>query len=87
MEEPNKNQSFLAQCYRRSIQVAITNEITSLAFPCISTGIYKFPKKLAAEIAIETCRKELQGQDELSIIFCCFGQDDFEIYQDIWRNN
>jgi len=74
----------LAQCYRRSIQIAIDYKITSLAFPCISTGIYGFPKNLAAEIAVKTCQQEQQKNSNCpKIIFCCFGQKDYEIYQKI----
>ena len=71
----------LASCYRRSIQIAEENNFNSLAFPCISTGIYGYPKQLAAEIAVEICKQE--RNNSLKIIFCCFGQEDYEIYQNI----
>lgn len=78
----NQEKELLASCYRRSLEVAKENSLISIAFPCISTGIYKFPKKLAAEIAIKTCR-EKQYKDPLNILFCCFEQEDYEIYQSI----
>ena len=77
----NKQEAeLLASCYRKSLQIARENQIDSLAFPCISTGVYGYPKKLAAEIAVKTC---LQENNSLKIIFCCFGREDYEIYQDI----
>ena len=78
----NKQEAeLLASCYSRSIQIAKENKFNSLAFPCISTGIYGFPKKLAAEIAVKTCLQE--RDNSLKIIFCCFGREDYEIYRDI----
>ena len=71
----------LASCYRRSIQIAEENNFNSLAFPCISTGIYGYPKQLAAKIAVETCKQK--QNNSLKIIFCCFGREDYEIYQNI----
>ena len=75
----NREEELLASCYRRSLQIAKENKIQSLAFPCVSTGIYRFPKDLAAEIAVNTC---IQERDENSpkIIFCCFGEEDYQIY-------
>ena len=73
----------LASCYRRSIQIAIANKIKSLAFPCISTGIYKFPQELAAKIAVNTCRQQQSVDFCPQIIFCCFNTKDYEIYRAI----
>ena len=76
----------LANCYRKSIQIAVERKFKSLAFPCISTGIYGYPKDKAAEIAVTTCSEELENnacKSKLKIIFCCFGKDDFSIYQQI----
>ena len=78
----NKQEAeLLASCYRKSLQIARQNKIDSLAFPCISTGIYGYPKKLAAEIAVRTCKQE--RDNFIKIIFCCFGREDREIYQNI----
>ena len=78
----NAEAELLASCYRRSIQIATENKIDSLAFPCISTGIYRFPKKQAAKIAVQTC-KQRQHDSCPKIIFCCFGREDYQIYQEI----
>ncbi|MGD1917710.1 MAG: macro domain-containing protein, partial [Pleurocapsa sp.] len=78
----NREAELLASCYRRSLEIAGENKFNSLAFPCISTGIYGFPNKLAAETAVKTCQQEQNNRD-LKIIFCCLGQEDYEIYQSI----
>ena len=83
----NKESQLLAQCYRRCIQIAVENKFSSLAFPCISTGIYKFPKLLAAKIAVQTSKEELKkSSDFLKILFCCFDKENYEIYKTILLN-
>ncbi|MEJ2180862.1 MAG: O-acetyl-ADP-ribose deacetylase [Gammaproteobacteria bacterium] len=69
----------LASCYRRSLQLALTNNIKSIAFPAISTGVYGYPKREAAIIAL-TVIKEHEAQFD-RIIACCHSQEDVEIYQ------
>lgn len=72
----------LASCYRESLKLADTHNINTIAFPCISTGIYGFPKQAAAEIAISTCKSYLVDTgSEIDITFCCFGEEDIEIYK------
>ena len=56
----NGEPELLANCYRKSIQIAVEKQFESLAFPCISTGIYGYPIDKAAEIAVETCSEELK---------------------------
>lgn len=50
----------LANCYRNSLQLALDNKLESIAFPCISTGIYHYPKSQAAEIAVHTVKEFLE---------------------------
>jgi O-acetyl-ADP-ribose deacetylase (regulator of RNase III) len=77
----------LANCYRKCIQIAVEQKFESLAFPCISTGIYGYPKDKAAEVAVKICSEELQQNSyKLKIIFCCYGQDNYDIYQRILAN-
>lgn len=72
----------LASCYRRCIELASSANATSIVFPSISTGIFRFPIDKAATIAIETVRSSMTEASSLKqIIFCCFSEADFNIYQ------
>jgi O-acetyl-ADP-ribose deacetylase len=72
----------LASCYRRSLELAHANGITSLAFPSISTGIYGYPVEEAAKVAIATVRNSLPGFAAIrEVIFCCFSADDLVVYE------
>jgi O-acetyl-ADP-ribose deacetylase len=71
----------LASCYRRSLEVAVANGAKSVAFPCISTGVYGFPQERAARIAVREVRKFLEGNESVEkVVFVCFLSRDFEIY-------
>ena len=71
----------LASCYRASMQLALSHEQRSIAFPCISTGIYRFPPRLAAEIAIGTV-SEFSDED-VAVLFVCFDADSYKIYREL----
>ncbi|MEE9544213.1 MAG: O-acetyl-ADP-ribose deacetylase [Rhodospirillales bacterium] len=72
----------LANCYRRSLGLAVGNNLTSIAFPAISTGVYRFPIERAAKIAIGMAAKFLDDNDSLEkVIFCCFGQPSVEAHE------
>lgn len=72
----------LANCYRNSLALAIRKNVRSIAFPNISTGIYHFPKKEAAEIAINAVKKFISlDQSIASIIFVCFDDENYSIYE------
>jgi len=74
--------SLLASCYHHSLEITVDNKIQSIAFPCISTGIYHFPKKRAAEIALKTVSAFLSKISSIEkIIFCCFSKKDHSLYQ------
>lgn len=78
--EPDK----LASCYRRSLQLAVENGIKTIAFPNISTGIYGYPKKEAAKIAIQTVTSFLENNNEINqVIFCIFDNENFEYYREL----
>ena len=72
----------LASCYRRSIQMAESLSALGIAFPAISTGIFRFPSDLAANIAVKTVLGTLDEPSSLrEIIFCCFSDSDLAAYE------
>ena len=76
-------EELLESCYLRVLELAVENNIKTIAFPNISTGIYKFPKELAAEIAINTISVFEHREQFEKIIFVCYDDENFKIYNDI----
>jgi O-acetyl-ADP-ribose deacetylase (regulator of RNase III) len=77
-DEENK----LANCYKNSLKLAINNNCKIIAFPNISTGIYHFPKKDAAQIAVKTVTEVISKTDKIEkVIFVCFDDENFELYE------
>lgn len=67
--------NLLASCYRRSIELCRKHELSSVAFPAISTGIYRFPADRAADIAVRTTIETLPGAPSVTrVVFCCFSK-------------
>ena len=80
----NNEELLLSLSYENSLKIALENDIKTIAFPNISTGIYNFPKKLAAEIAIRTAMEFIrQTNSTISILFVCFDRENFDIYQNM----
>ena len=74
----------LASCYSNSLRLAMANNLHSIAFPSISTGVYQYPKEKAAKIALETVNNFLSSNDyEFKITFVCYSSASFEIYKRI----
>lgn len=73
----------LAGCYRTCMELAREHGVKSIAFPAISTGIYRFPRQRAAEIAVATVREEVGSSGVEQVIFCCFDDETARIYQDL----
>lgn len=74
--------ALLASCYRRAIELAAQNQVRSLAFPGISTGIYGYPIEQAASVAVQAVREALdQTSSVKEVVFCCFSAEDLAIYQ------
>ena len=72
----------LASCYRNSLQIAADNGAHSIAFPCISTGVYGYPAELAAQVAVTAVNSSLPQLDSIrEVIFCCFSTSDSAVYQ------
>lgn len=72
----------LAGCYRNSLALAHQHGVLTIAFPCIATGVYGYPKDEACEIAVATVAGWLAGHElPGEVIFCCFGAEDAELYR------
>ncbi|MGB3867522.1 MAG: O-acetyl-ADP-ribose deacetylase [Xanthobacteraceae bacterium] len=72
----------LASCYRRAMALAHENDLGSIAFPAISTGVYRFPAARAAEIAVATSIEAVQTAPVLRrVVFCCFSQTSAELHR------
>ncbi len=73
----------LADCYRNSLELAKQNEIHSIAFPSISTGVYGYPLEEATEVVIKTVSKWMEDNEdyEMSVTFVCFGEKAYNLYK------
>ena len=72
----------LANCYKNSLQLALDNGLVTIAFPNISTGIYRFPKAKAVTIAIETVQVFLAEYEAIKkVLFVCFDLENYQLYQ------
>jgi O-acetyl-ADP-ribose deacetylase (regulator of RNase III) len=81
--EPGK----LADCYKNSLNLANENNLRTIAFPNISTGVYGYPKKEAAEIAVKTVNEFLQTHSSIAkVYFVCFDEENFLLYQSLLRS-
>ena len=72
----------LANCYRNSLQVAVENQIETVAFPAISCGAYGYPIQEAAQIALKTTREFLANADKIDkVLFVLWGEEIYEAYR------
>lgn len=75
-------EALLANCYRRCLEIAGEHRLKTIAFPAISTGVYRFPVKLAAEIAVSTTVETLRKFPDIeTVIFACFNQESATAHQ------
>ena len=77
-----KEEQALANCYLNSLKLAEQNNLKSIAFPNISTGIYRFPKELAAQIAIETVNS-FESEIIETVLFVCFDDENYNVYKSL----
>ena len=78
----NQEAELLAICYRNSLQLAVQNNIKTIAFPAISTGVYGFPKRQAAQIALREVVSFLKSNKQLEqVILVSFDDENYQIYQ------
>ena len=77
-----QHKELLANCYDACLTLAVENGLRSVAFCCVSTGVFRFPRRQAAEIAVRTVERFL-GHDTTirQVIFNVFSQDDWDVYQ------
>lgn len=76
----------LASCYRRCMELARHHGCRSIAFPAISTGVYRFPPDRATRIAVKTVQHALPGSGVEQVIFCCFNTETECLYQHLLRS-
>lgn len=76
----------LARCYANSLMLAFENDLKSVAFPCISTGVYGYPIRDASIIAIREVKTFLKSHVDMKVIFCCFSAQDKAIYDTLVNN-
>ena len=79
------DKELLASCYRNSLKIALENNLKSIAFCCISTGEFRFPNNLAAEIAVAEVRKFLRENPtaDLKVVFNVFKDLDKKLYEEL----
>lgn len=82
----NNEADLLQQCYTNSLQLAVQNNLVSIAFPSISTGAYKFPIQQASQIALAAIKDFLKQNTTLEkVAVVCFSDSDLKVYQDTWN--
>jgi O-acetyl-ADP-ribose deacetylase len=79
-DEPEVSDRLLASCYASTLALAKAHEVRSIAFPCISTGLYGFPAGRAAAVAVAASRQHACAPVE-RVIFCCFRDRDLVLYE------
>lgn len=84
--DKKEKEDLLANSYRNSLTLAVENNITSIAFPNISTGIYHFPKDKAARIAVDTVNDFLNENETIyEVVFVCFDDENYNLYDTILK--
>lgn len=81
-------EELLKSCYRNCLQIANEYSITTIAFPNISTGVYRFPKEKAAKIAINEVQTFLEGNQLIEeVYFVCFDDENYHYYSEILKES
>ena len=80
-------ENLLSNAYANSLHLATKHDLRSIAFPNISTGVYGFPKKLAAKIAVKTTSKFLSDhKHHMTVTFVCFDEENYQLYRELLEN-
>jgi O-acetyl-ADP-ribose deacetylase len=83
----NNEDKLLSNCYKNSLEMAVENDVKTIAFPAIGTGVYHFPQKRAAQIAVREIKGFLEKNDNMEkVIFVCFDDENYEVYKNILNN-
>jgi len=83
----NNEDKLLANCYKYSLKLAVENGIKTIAFPAISTGVYRFPLERATKIAVNEVKKFLEKDETIEkVIFVCFDEETYGVYQTAVKN-
>jgi len=73
--------ALLENCYRNSLRIVVENGVKTIAFPAISTGVYRFPRERACALAVRTVREILAAEPSIEkVIFCCFDAGTYDLY-------
>ena len=82
----NNEDILLASCYKNSLKLAVENKIKTIAFPAISTGVYRFPLERATKIAVNEVKKFLEKNETIKkVILVCFDEETYQVYQMILK--
>ena len=83
----NNEDKLLANCYKNSLKLAAENNIKTIAFPSVSTGVYRFPVERASKIAVKEIKDFLEKDSPIEkVIFVCFDDRTYEIYNEILKH-
>lgn len=80
---PQEDEKLLTECYENSLRLAEKYNVKSIAFSSISAGVYGYPKRDAAKVAVNTARKWEKDHPEMKIIFCVFDDENLKIYREL----
>ncbi|MGV8898477.1 MAG: O-acetyl-ADP-ribose deacetylase [Burkholderiaceae bacterium] len=81
----NGEKDVLSSCYASALRLAVAAGLHSIAFPCISTGIYGYPKDLAAQVAVAAVRDFLSTKKSaIEVLFVCFSSSDVDTYNKLF---
>ena len=84
----NGENQYLFNCYKKSLLLSTHHDIDTIAFPNISTGIFGYPKELAAETAITAVRQhQRSGRKLKEIVFCCFNEENYQLYDKLLKKD
>jgi len=82
----NDEDDLLTNCYHNSLKLAVENGIKIIAFPAISTGVYRFPLERATKIAVNETNKFLKKYKQIEkVIFVCFDDETYQVYKQTFK--